>query len=112
MDREFEVEKEIWWRKTGGGSHRMKKNGKLMIIKPGQKFKARPSEIPEAFRDIILPLENIPKEPPLKVDEPTYEIVHKGSGWYNVVDGDGKIMNEKAMRPEEAEELVRNLKSA
>lgn len=109
MDTDFDVEKEIWWRKTGGGSHRMKRNGKRVIIKPGQKFKARPSEIPEAFRDIIIPLENLPEEAPVKIEEKEIEIVHKGSGWYNVV-MNGKIMNEKALRPEEAEELAKNLR--
>lgn len=103
-------DREIWWRKTGGGTHRLKREGKpLKIIKSNQKFKARPSEIPESFRDIIIPLEDLPEEKPLPITPPGYTPKYKGSGWYDVVDGDGKVMNEKSLRKDEMEKLIESL---
>lgn len=103
-------DREIWWRKTGGGTHRLKREGKsLKLIKPNQKFKARPSEIPESFQDIIIPLEKLPEEAPIKVTPPGYTLEHIGSGWYNVKDGAGKVVNEKALRQAAAKELIESL---
>jgi hypothetical protein len=103
-------EEEIWWRKTGGGTHRLKRKGKpLKIIKPNQKFKARPSEISEGLRDIIIPLQNLPEEKPLPVIPAGYSLKYKGSGWYDVVDGDDKVMNEKSLRLNDAQKLIDSL---
>lgn len=43
----------IQWRKLGRGFFRLPNR----IIKPGQIFWAHPSEIPEAFRDTIIPVD-------------------------------------------------------
>lgn len=103
-------DREIWWRKTGGGTFRLKREGKgIKIIKPNQKFKARPSEIPESIRDIIKPLEELPEEKPLPITPPGYTLKYKGSGWYDVIDGDGKTMNEKTLRKGDAEKLIESL---
>jgi len=161
-------EKKIRWHHTGHSTHRLRRiNGKMDIIKPQQKFDAYPSEVPEAFRDIIKPVEDLPVEPPLKgrtefekkkvpdnelTDEqkkalddlenpPTpetqadakttdqapgtdadantasnenpeneHEIVVQSAGWYNVINTvTGKILNEKALRLHEADELLRSL---
>lgn len=104
----------IRWRKTGGGSFRM---GSGKIIKPGQVFTARLDEIPVAFRDVIMPLDDkeiitetnaavdVPKAPELE-----YTVRHKGGAWYDVVNKDGKVLNDKSLRKEAAEELVASLK--
>lgn len=99
----------IWWRKTGGGTFRMN-NGR--IIKPNQKFKARPDEIPEGFRDVVVPLDKTQAtEAPLPpIAKPQYSIRQKSPGWYDVVDDNsGKALNEKGLRPEAAKELIAQL---
>ena len=48
----------IWWKKVGKGSLRF--NHK--IIKPGEKFRAKPSDIPKQFRDLVIPLEELTTE--------------------------------------------------
>lgn len=54
-----EGEKRLWFKKLGGGSLRLNIGGKNRIIKPNEKFLAKLSEIPLAFRDSALPLEDI-----------------------------------------------------
>lgn len=100
-------EGKVKWRKTGGGSFRTR-NGK--IIKPNQVFMAHPDDIPEGFRDVIVPVH--PEDPSFKPEKPRnpkYEIVSGTLGWYNVIDENGKQMNEKQLRQDKAEELVESL---
>jgi hypothetical protein len=102
------------WRKTGRKSMRL--SGK--IIKPGQRFRAYPSEIPEAFRDLVECLDKeevarIEKEVVLqetKVEE-LYEIrPAKGVGWFDVVNiVSEKPINTKSLRKADAEELLQSL---
>lgn len=92
----------IKWRKIGAGVFRMKNK----IIKPNQTFMARPDEIPETMRDIIIPLDTLPEEKPVEPINPGYSLKGKGAGWYDVVDGRGKAMNEKSLRLEEAKKLL------
>jgi hypothetical protein len=115
------------WKKTGGGSLHIRIGGKNKIIKPGEVFIAKEHEIPENFRDVIKPLDTvvqtIPVETPkakVKV-EVVEEVVEKaialdysirarsGGGYYDVVDGDGKQQNEKALREGPAKELLQTL---
>ena len=110
------------WKKIGGGSLRL--NGK--IIKPGQVFKAVESEIPTAFRDCIVPAADAPKgtgkafmpkktktkgnAPVIQPVEVVYTAKARGSGgWYDVVDSNGKALNEKALKKDIADKLVRDL---
>jgi len=104
MERTKKVDK-VKFQKIGGGSFRLK-NGR--IIKPNQIFKAYPSEIPKAFTDLIKPLEDI-KEEPVEIIDTVYTLNSRSVGWWDVVDIDGKIMNENALRKEAAEELLNNL---
>jgi len=104
------AEKKIKWRKTGGGSFRMKNR----IIKPNQVFSAFPREIPEAFRDVIIPLSKLPAQeesPALDVVKSEYSIQKRGGSlsWFNVVDGQGKILNDKALRRDAALKLIKEL---
>jgi hypothetical protein len=99
----------IMWKKVGGGSLRL--NGK--IIKPGQTFRAHPDVIPNAFKDLIIPLESIPKkdEPPLVVAKTVYNMQPRGKSksLFDVVNKDGKVLNEKALTKEVAQKLIDDL---
>jgi len=116
----MERTKKSLWVKRGGGTLRMPNK----IIKPGQKFRALESEIPESFRDLVELLEeekenkipelvqkeestDLPKEdgnPMLN-----YELRTISNGFYNVYDKNGKAVSDKALRKEPADELYRAL---
>lgn len=103
----------INYEKIGGGSMRLAKiDGKPghRIIKQGQKFRARPDEIPEAFRDLVRPLEKEPVEPePVPVSS-TYTRKRRGnSNWYDIVDDDGMKLNEKALTGQQALDFIADL---
>ncbi len=109
MERTKKVDTDkIRWVKQGGGSLRL--HGR--IIKPGQRFNARLDEIPEGFRDVIIPLDKLPVEVEENVvaTPAEYKLKQRGtSTWYDVVDGNGKVLNEKAMRRTDALELIKVL---
>jgi hypothetical protein len=96
----------VRWKKTGGGSFRMA-SGK--IIKPNQVFWARPDEIPEGFRDTIVPLTSVPENAPVEFTEIKYEPRAASPGWYDIVDGQGKKVNEKSLRENDAKEMLASL---
>jgi hypothetical protein len=104
-------EKLVKWRKIGKGFFRMSNR----IIKENQIFEAYPSEIPKAFRDSIIPLEKqsnnkVPNPvAPVPVLKTKYSPKHVSGGWYDIVDDNGKVINEKKMRKEEAQELIKEL---
>jgi len=100
-------------------------DGRIRIIKPNEQFSAAEHEIPEGFRDRVRRLDAGPKEvlapppkappvEPVEVEEtPTeleYFVEPRSPGYFNVVDKNGKVMNEKALRAAAAEELVKSLK--
>ena len=116
MERTKEVinpeDQVIRWKKVGGGSLRFKGR----IIKPGETFRASLNELPKSFRDVIIAQQEIPgtlKKPAApvhKVVEPVYTVQARGKGgWYDVVDANGKALNEKALKKEVAEKLVKDL---
>jgi hypothetical protein len=101
-------EPSIMYRKVGSGTFRTKQ-GK--IIKPNQKFMAKPSDIPEVFKDVIVPLDDLPDEQvhPETIG-PKYEVVSKGAGWYDVINSvTGKVVNEKGLRQADAKKLIEDL---
>lgn len=130
------AEKLIKWKKIGGGTFRMK-DGR--IIKPNQVFEAYESDIPEVFRRWVIPLDPFPKEKvkvennfeikpaesknvkekdentekelDIKEDEELeVEMVHRGGGWYDVVNKkSGKKINEKPLKKTDAEILLETL---
>ena len=111
-------EGKMQFQKLGGGSWRLGKR----IIKPGEKFFAFPNEIPNSMKDIIVPTtgaidwgtkkdEVQPVYPITKVSytvEPRAEVVQRGKSnlWWNVVDKEGNVLNEKALKKEDAEAQV------
>lgn len=109
-------EQEIQYIKKGGGSLRMARKGPkgrkgYKIIPSGSKFWAYPHEIPEGFKDIVVPLNAVPEkeELPLDVEKTEYTKVHKGGGKYNVVDSNGKVINEDLLTKDEAVDLIKSL---
>lgn len=114
--------KEIQWRKIGGGSLRYIRN---KIIKPNEVFIARPEEIPLAFRRQVVALEDVPEtmvEPvrpftvrkrksSLDTKAEVYKVQQRSTnGWWDVVNSvSGKIINEKGLREEAAQQLVKEL---
>ena len=111
MERTVKLEQNdiIRWKKIGGGGLHL--NGR--IIKPGQVFTARVSDIPKAFRDLCLPLDEIKEvvPPPINVIKYTYTVVPRGKSksLFDVVDDKGKVLNEKALTKAVAEQLVSDL---
>ena len=108
----------VRYRKIGGGSLHIRIHGRIKIIKPNEIFDARPEEIPETFRDRIVPLEErervAEKEKLNKESSPSklqYFVKprEKARGYYDVVDRSGKIQNEKALRKDVAEALIVSL---
>jgi hypothetical protein len=103
------MSEKIKWLKKGGGSFRMA-DGK--IIKPNQTFMAAPEEIPVGFRDVVVPLEEIPeaKEPKILVGSAYKVEKRQNSSWYDVVNSvSDKPINDKALRLEDAKALLKEL---
>lgn len=108
-----ETDGKVWYKKIGGGSLRI--GGK--IVKPGEKFRATPESIPKGFRDLLIPLEGgsfeeVEKKQAVKLDitKSTYKLVKREkSAWFDVVDANGKVLNEKGMKKEIAEKLISDL---
>ena len=108
------AEKKVRWKKIGGGSfHMTDEKGNHRIIKPGQTFTAYPCEIPQAFQDVVIPLETLPEHkppPPITGIDSVYKLKPRGSGGlYDVIDSNGKVLNEKALKKEVAEKLIEDL---
>lgn len=103
------------WRKVGGGVFLLNGN---RWIKPNQEFYAKESEIPLAFRDTVICLEeekeriseeggkessNLSSYAP-GVEE--FKLVRRNrSMWFDVVNSAGKVMNDKPMTKENALKL-------
>jgi hypothetical protein len=95
----------IRWKKVGGGSLYWKNK----IIKPGQIFWATVDEIPKAFRDTILPVDELPEEPILIESKSTNYTLNQNGNLWDIVDKRGKAINEKPMERANAESLLKVL---
>lgn len=98
------IPKPIRWKKIGSGGFLFKNR----YIKPGQTFIATVEEIPLAFRDVIVPIEDVPTDKLLVNPETLYkkELI-EGTNTYNIVSSTGKILNENPVTLEEAEKLLK-----
>lgn len=103
--------KAIKWRKLGGGSFRMS-SGK--IIKPNEVFSARLEDVPEAFRDIIVPVD--PQDVPKPIEPLSTEAMHLrlapaegSSDTFNVLDKNDKPVNEMPLPEADAQQLIASL---
>jgi hypothetical protein len=103
--------KKILYRKIGGGSLRIRLDGKRQIIKPWQKFLAFPEEIPAAFKDVIVPQEDVAEFLKPEKQIPKIEITSetRKKGFFHIVDKEGKKLNEKALMEEEANQFLKDL---
>ncbi len=105
---------QVKFRKEGKGTFRTLQG---RIIKPGQVFFAYPQDIPEAFRDSVKPVDETKREvfEETGVIEdhsfPKFELKETSKGWFDVVNSEGKALNEKKLRKEEAEILVKALEA-
>lgn len=109
MERTKGDEGKIKYKKVGGGSHRMGNR----IIKPGQIFMAHPDEIAKTFKDVLVPVDSLPDEEVQKVESVETKYILKrrgtGGGWYDVVDKQDKVLNEKALKRDAALQLIKDL---
>lgn len=112
-----------WWRNKGG-TFRLNKH---RVIHPNQTFQAREDEIVSAFRDIIVPVEPRPTPPktaeskssstsaltPVDPVKSEYRVEKdEATGFWNVVDPQGKVVNEQPIEDEqEALDLAKALSS-
>lgn len=78
------------------------------IIKKNQVFHADPDQIPEGFRNLVVPVDGV-EEKPIEIVTPSYTIESGSPGWYNVIDANGKTMNEKQLRQADAQKMVEAL---
>lgn len=108
------------WRKMGGGSIRIVLSGEKRIIKPGEIFLADVAELPKSCLDLLecvdkgdLKASTVvkkEKEPFVPV-EYTLTKVKGGKDLWNLVDVEGKSLNETPLSKVSAEELLNALKS-
>jgi len=76
-------------------------------VGPGGLFRANEDEIPDVFMDALIPVDHTPSrdgQPPA-----LYELQKVGVGWYDIVDEQGKTINEKRLRKNDALELLKSL---
>jgi hypothetical protein len=108
----------INYKKVGGGALRWGNR----LIKPGQIIRLKPEEVPENFKDLLIPTEAIREKsaPPIPVAKTEYTLKPRGKSkslWDVVtkvgVDADGKdvfkAINEKALSKELGEQLISDL---
>ncbi len=106
------MERQLKWKKIGGGTFRLAR-GK--IIKPNQIFSASKDEIPNAFKDSVILLDKNIQIDDAKIikeesnDVEKYKLHSKGGGWYDILNATGKVINEKNLRKDDAEALLKNL---
>ncbi len=100
------------WRKIGGGSFRMPNR----IIKPGQIFRAWPDEIPKAFRDVCQPVDgdvifefDKKGKTPIPGLKAKFTLFPKGNDLFDVVNAQGKVLNDSPLPKSVAEGLIRDL---
>ena len=104
------------WKKLGGGPFIMRDwKGKKRIIKKGQVFEARADDIPLAFRDTIVPLQNVVNHPSFDggkgVTKSNYDVrpSPEKEGFFDIVNNKGKIISEQPMERKDALEIVKQL---
>lgn len=102
-----EEEASVRFRKIGGGTLRLASG---RIIKPNQVFSARASEISQSARKFVVPLTgNFQEVDSPKRVEQKYTLHVRAPGWYDILDGEGKVINENALREAQAREMLKSL---
>ena len=109
MER-IENDGKIAYKKAGGSC--MRWNGKL--IKPGEIVRLNPDEVALSnFKDLLIPMEKIREkaDPPIEVAKVIYELKPRGKSksLFDIVDSQGKVINDKALTKEVATNLIDEL---
>jgi len=80
------------------------------IIKQNEIFLARRSELPKAFMSTIMLLDETPVSAKRKVIKtPVYSLSKRDDGFFNIVDSNGKVLNENPLKEDAAKVLLENL---
>jgi len=112
MERTTKHKEKRYYQKIGKGSFRTKTG---RIIKPNEKFYEFPENISDSFKDLLISLDgdiDIQIENQKDIDsQKIYSVEKKGGGYYNVVNSEGKVQNEKGLKHDDAEELAKVLNS-
>lgn len=103
----------IRWRKEGRGVFRLRNH----IYRPGEIFWAHPNEISLQFRDLIKPVDGtveeltsvIPVNEELVIKPAFTKKKREDSSFWDIFDGEGKQVNEKALRSEQADDYLESL---
>lgn len=97
----------IWWKKKGGGTMRLK-DGR--VIKSGDKFQATEYEV-FGLTTWLEPLSPLPSQlkPKIEVEPPKFFLRSRGNSWWDVVDVNGNVINDHALRQPQADQLKQEL---
>ena len=84
------------------------------IVRKGETFYAYPEDVPQAFRDTVKPKDpelekSLEEHGVVQESKPKFFIKDHGNYWYDVVNKDGKVLNEKRLRKKDAEQLLKDL---
>ena len=93
------------WQKKGGGTMRLLDGRK---IKEGDKFKATEAEV-AGLETWLVPLQDKPSEKKEIGIKPVFFLRQRSAGYWDLVDSQGKVINDKALRKDKAEEMKKDL---
>lgn len=105
--RKLDVAGKLYLRTPGMDPKRPIKRGQLIYATPDQLGTAI-TQFDLVEGDVNLKKEIEKRQAP-KAKQEGFQVVHISSGWYNVVSEDGKVMNDKKLRADDAEELKETL---
>lgn len=79
------------------------------LIERGKTFMATPDQVPKAFRDVIKPVDTIPKEVEVEPAINIYTAKARQDGLFDIVDPRNKVINDKPLAEAEAQEVLSRL---
>ena len=106
MERTKSTEKRLRWKNTGGNLY-LKDKRKILH---DEVFLAFAHEVPMAFRTVVKLLEDLnTNKDDIAAIKARYTLRKRGVAWFDIIDGNGKIINTKAMKKADAEEMIKSL---
>lgn len=87
------------------------KDAESTIIKRNQVFVCYPEEVPAGFMDLVEVVDEAAPPAPPKPVKHTYSVENKGNGWFDVLDSEGKKLNSKGLREDEAKQMKKELEA-
>jgi len=101
------------WQKLGGGTMKLKNNYR---VKPNEQFRAYEDQIPYGSIDKVKKLskgeleeENDKQLEVETVSGDEFYVEHRSGPWYDVKSPVGQVMNDRAMKQDEADTLKKQL---